>query len=183
MQMIRRQIACTLIGLITSLSIMPVAQAFDSASIEVGTGNRTLLTRLGLQSKWENRWWQSNGTHIGGYWDASLMYWRSNRYQGIAGVHQNIGAIGITPVFRFQADTLKGSYAEAAVGAHYFSDIYENNGRRFSTKFQFGDHIGVGYVFANGVDLSLKIQHFSNGGIKRPNNGANFISVGTSYSF
>ncbi|MFZ6816534.1 acyloxyacyl hydrolase, partial [Undibacterium sp. Rencai35W] len=39
------------------------------------------------------------------------------------------------------------------------SDIYDNNGRKFSTNFQFGDHIGVGYVLANGWDLAVKIQH------------------------
>jgi lipid A 3-O-deacylase len=183
MKLIRHHVACMLFGLISCLSFTSTALAFDSASIEFGTGNRTLLSRVGIQSKWQDRWWHSNGTHIGGYWDATLMHWHSNRYQDLPGASQNITALGVTPVFRFQRDTLKGVYVEAAIGVHYLSDIYENNGRRFSTRFQFGDHLGVGYVFGNGVDLSLKIQHFSNGGIKRPNNGANFLSVGTSYPF
>lgn len=183
MQMMKYTLVRTVLSLIILVSITQPVFAFDSASFELGTGNRTLLARVGLQTKWQSRWWQSNGTHIGGYWDGTLMHWRSNRYQNILGSSQNITALGITPVFRLQGDTLKGLYAEAAIGAHYLSDIYENNGRRFSTKFQFGDHVGVGYIFNNGFEVSLKAQHFSNGGIKRPNNGANFLILRTSYPF
>lgn len=183
MELIKHTVNRTLIVITVLATFTSTAFAFDSASIEFGTGNRTLLARLGIQTKWESRWWQTNGTHIGGYWDATIMHWRSDRHQDISGNSQNITAVGITPVFRFQRDTLKGLYAEAAIGAHYLSDIYENNGRQFSTRFQFGDHVGVGYVLASGIDLSLKIQHFSNGGIKRPNSGANFFIIGTRFTF
>ena len=87
--------------------------AADSASFEFGTGNKTQIARLGLQWKWENQWWKSNGTHIGGYWDLSLAQWRGTRFQNTAGNTQNITSIGITPVFRFQGDTLNGFYAES----------------------------------------------------------------------
>jgi lipid A 3-O-deacylase len=160
-----------------------VSHAADSTSFEFATGNKTQMARVGMQWKWENRWWQSNGTHIGGYWDLSLAQWRGTRAQGIPGNIQNITSFGITPVFRFQNDTLKGFYAEAGVGAHYLSDLYDNNDRKLSTRFEFGDHLGVGYVFRNNVDLGLKVQHFSNGGIKHPNNGVNFALVRLGYPF
>ncbi|WP_374518534.1 acyloxyacyl hydrolase, partial [Undibacterium squillarum] len=32
-------------------------------------------------------------------------------------------------------------------------------------------------MFDNGLDLGLKVQHFSNGAIKRPNPGANVAVV------
>jgi lipid A 3-O-deacylase len=63
------------------------------------------------------------------------------------------------------------------------SHVYNNNGRAFSTAFQFGDHIGVGYVFSNGWEAGLKIQHFSNGAIKKPNPGANVATVKVGYHF
>ena len=63
----------------------------------------------------------------------------------------------------------------------YSYHVYNNNGRRFSTAFQFGDHLGVGYVFNNGLDVGLKVQHFSNGAIKRPNSGANVAVVRVAY--
>src|SRR5450830_1082381 len=157
--------------------------AVDSASVEVGTGNNTQLLRLAAQWDWQNKWWQSNGTHIGGYWDLSLAQWHGTRYNDIDGQKQDFVDIGFTPVFRFQRDDKKGFYGEAGIGVHLFSELYNNAGKKLSTAFQFGDHIGAGYVFANGLDLGLKLQHFSNGGIKEPNGGQNFAVLRVAYHF
>lgn len=157
--------------------------AVDSTSVEFATGNKTQMARVGAQWNWANTWFQSNGTHLGGYWDLTAAQWRQNRFQNIPGNTKDIYDIGITPVFRFQSDSKLGFYGEAGIGAHYLTDLYDNNGRRFSTKFEFGDHIGVGYVFANKWELGLKVQHFSNGGIKQPNSGANFAVIKASYRF
>jgi hypothetical protein len=159
------------------------SHAFDSAAFEFATGDRTQMARVSAQWKWERQWWRSNGTHISGYWDLNLAQWRGTRFRGIPGETQNITSIGITPVFRFQKDTMKGFYAEAGIGANYLSELYDNDDNQLSTRFQFGDHIGIGYVFENNLDLGLKIQHFSNGGIKDPNNGVNFAVVRVSYPF
>ncbi|OGA97679.1 MAG: hypothetical protein A3E79_13170 [Burkholderiales bacterium RIFCSPHIGHO2_12_FULL_61_11] len=148
--------------------------AADSISFEAASGNKTHIVRVGAQWNWANKWWQSNNSHIGGYWDLTLAQWRGTQYQNRPDATQNITDIGITPVLRFQRDSKTGPYAEAGISAHLLSRVYDNNGRNFSTSFQFGDHAGIGYVFANKLDLGLKIQHFSNGGIKRPNSGANF---------
>lgn len=157
--------------------------AVDSASIEFGTGDKTKMVRAGAQWKWENQWWKSNGTHIGGYWDLTLSQWRGNAHKNVPGARQNITVIGITPVFRFQKDSLKGFYAEAGIGANYLSELYDNNDQQLSTRFQFGDHLGIGYVFQNNMDIGLKIQHFSNGSIKKPNDGVNFAVIRVSYPF
>lgn len=141
------------------------------------------MARFGLQWAWGEKWWQSKGAHLGGYWDLSLAHWRGNRFQARPDHTQNLAAIGLTPVFRLQRDTLTGWYAEVGIGAHYLSEPYDNNGRRFSTRFQFGDHIGVGYVFPNRLDLGLKIQHISNGSIKNPNPGLNFAILRARHPF
>jgi hypothetical protein len=157
--------------------------AVDSASLEIGTGNHTDVVRVGAQWQWKRQWWKSNGTHLGGYWDVSLAQWRGNRFEDNPGNSQNITDFGVTPVFRFQRDSLKGPYAEAGIGAHYLSEQYNNAGRQLSTNFQFGDHIGVGYVFQSNLDLGLRVQHFSNGGIREPNSGVNFAFLRLSYRF
>lgn len=164
-------------------ALHPAAHAVDSGSLELGRGNQTDLVRGSIQWKWGNRWFRSNGTHIGGYWDFTFAHWHAKKHRNIEGNKQNIVAVGITPVFRFQKDTLTGPYAEAGIGAHYLSDLYDNNDDRLSTRFQFGDHIGIGYVFQNKLDIGLKYQHFSNGGIKKPNSGVNFAMVRVSYPF
>lgn len=157
--------------------------AIDAVSFEVATGDQVKMVRLGLQSDWEHRWFQSNGTHLGGFWDLSLAQWRGTQYQNIPGATQNITSIGLTPVFRFQQDSKKGLYAEAGIGIHLLSELYDNNNSHLSTSFQFGDEVGVGYVFNNKLDIGLKLQHFSNGGIKKPNDGVNFASIRARYSF
>lgn len=161
----------------------PYAAAIDSASIEFGTGDHTKLARVGLQWKWDSSWWKSNGTHLTGYWDATLAHWRGNRYGNRRGAIQSLTVIGLTPVFRFEKESGKGAYLEAGIGAHLMSGLYDNGGQQLSTAFQFGDHLAVGYVFDGGLDLKLKLQHFSNGSIKKPNDGVNFAVVSLSYPF
>lgn len=96
---------------------------------------------------------------------------------------QRFMAIGITPVFRLQNDDLTGLYGEAGVGLRHLFELYDNNGHRLSTNFQFASHLGAGYVFRNNVDVGLRIQHFSNGSIKKPNGGVNFIVARVAYRF
>lgn len=147
------------------------------ASIEVGAGSKVRQLRVGIQGKLPYRFLEGNGKHLGAYWDATLGYWRGSAYESIPGRRQELVSIGITPVLRYMSDDGRGWYAEGGIGAHLLSELYDNNHKQLSTAFQFGDHLGAGYVFANGWDLGVKIQHFSNGSIKKPNDGVNFLVV------
>lgn len=158
-------------------------QLVDSVYAEVASGTKTDMLRAGLTKDWSQRWFQSNGTHLSGYWDASFGAWREKRYQNVAGATQNLTDIGFTPVFRFERDDKKGLYVEGGIGVHRLSKLYDNNDYRLSTLFQFGDHVGLGYVFDNKWEVAMKIQHFSNGGYKKPNTGVNFINLKASYQF
>ena len=155
----------------------------DSASFEYGGGNKVDMVRAAVQSDWDVRWLPSNGRHLSGYWDANLAYWRGDAYRGVKGEHQNIGSVGFTPVFRYQSDDKLGWYVEAGIGANLMSQTYNNGGDHLSTAFQFGDHLGIGYVMRNKWELGLKYQHFSNGGIKSPNSGVEFVVLKVSYRF
>ena len=158
-------------------------QLVDSASFEVGTGSKVQMVRFAAQSDWSQRWFDSNGTHLSGYWDANLAQWRGNAYQNKPGQKQNITVIGLTPVFRFERADKKGWYGEGGIGVSLFSELYNNDSNRLSTAFQFGDHIGAGYVFDNKWELGMKIQHYSNGGFKKPNSGVNWFVVKAAYHF
>ncbi|MES2259763.1 MAG: acyloxyacyl hydrolase [Pseudomonadota bacterium] len=155
----------------------------DSVYTEFGTGFHVDMARVGVTSNWERRWLQSNGTHISGYWDASMGAWRGDRYLNISGRHQSLFDIGLVPVFRFENDNKKGIYYEGGIGIHGLSKLYDNADKRLSTHFQFGDHIGIGYVFENKWEMAIKAQHFSNGGYKRPNSGVNYLVVKAAYNF
>jgi lipid A 3-O-deacylase len=172
-----------LAALLVSSHSFAAGFSIDSASLEFGGASQARMVRLGLQSNWEKRWFESNGTHVAGYWDLSLAQWRGSAYRGVPGEHQNITSIGITPVLRFRADDGKGWYVEGGIGAHLLSERYHNATKELSTTFQFGDHIGIGYVFKNGWEGAVKFQHFSNGGIKKPNDGVNFLLLQISKPF
>ncbi len=167
-----------------TLSLAPAcALAVDGASLDFGDGVDVAMIRLGVQSNWDKRWFDSNGTHVSGYWEATLAQWRGTAYQGIDGRHQNLTDIGLTPVFRLHANDGKGWYLEGGIGLHYLSTLYDNDHHKLSTRYQFGDQIGVGYVFHNGWETGLSISHVSNGGIKKPNSGVNFLLLRAKKSF
>ena len=165
----------TLVAVIVSFPATAADTIFDSASLEFGTTSKARMVRVGAQSQWEKQWFVSNGTHLSGYWDLSLAQWRGTAYRNIPGEKLNITNLGFTPVFRFQADNKLGWYAEGGIGLNLLSKRYENDGSELSTHFQFGDHVGAGYVFANRWEVGMKVQHFSNGGYKKPNGGVNFL--------
>jgi lipid A 3-O-deacylase len=150
---------------------------FDSAAVEAGGGEHLQVLRLSAQSNWNKNWFPMNGYHLSGYWDVNAAWWRANRWRDVPERRHNLAVVGITPVFRVEADDRLGLYGEAAIGVALFSDVYQNTHRTLSTAFEFADHVGVGYVFANKWDLGARIQHYSNGGIKHPNGGVNLFTV------
>ena len=155
----------------------------DSAAVEFGAGSKVQMIRFSAQSNWDKSWFESNGNHLSGYWDANLAQWRGNAYQNKSGQHQNITVVGLTPVFRYERADKKGWYAEGGIGVTLLSELYDNDDNRLSTHFQFGDHIGAGYVFDNKWEVGAKIQHYSNGGYKKPNSGVNWLVVKAAYHF
>lgn len=159
------------------------SHALDTLSFEAGTGNKTRLIRVGAQWKWEKKWQLFENAQVGGYWDLNLARWRSDKHKDNAGVEQEIAAIGITPVFRLSSGTATGTYVELGTGAHLLSELYDANRRQLSTRFQFGSHLGLGYVFSNGLDLAIRYQHYSNASIKKPNDGVNFTVVRIAFPF
>ena len=88
--------------------------------------------------------------------------------------------IGFTPSLRFYPDAWHGSwFVEAGIGANVIAPAYHTDGKRFSTQFNFGDHLAVGREFgtAHAQEIALRVEHFSNAGIDHPNPGENFIQL------
>lgn len=158
------------------------AHAVDGASLEFGTGNKTQFARGSLAWNFQRALYESDRIAVKGYWDLSLAQWRGNRYNDQPGVHQNLTEIGLTPMFRFQQPGSR-FYGEAGVGVHLLSELYNNNARKLSTAVEFGSQFGIGYNLNPRTDVGLSIQHYSNGGIKHPNSGVNFVSMKVSYHF
>ena len=113
------------------------------------------------------------------YWEVSFGRWSADQPDGStrsAWVTQ----VGITPVLRWYlgANSTRW-FVEAGIGGNLLLPIYRSRDKRFSTTFNFGDHIGVGMPFGEGErqEIALRIQHFSNAGIRHPNPGENFVQL------
>jgi lipid A 3-O-deacylase len=150
----------------------PVALAVQSVSFETGRGTRAVdLWRVGAQWAPHPEWLEGSRWSV--YLDLSLGGWHGDS----GTVHD----LGLTPVWRY-ARAPRGPYFEGAIGVHVLSDEHISRRLDFSTHFQFGDHVGVGYRLEN-YDWSLRLQHLSNGGIANPNPGINFLVLRVQYHF
>ena len=147
--------------------------AIDGFAVEAGHGDdSTALLRVSFTDRWRkgdpvlgDRW------RLAGYWEVGAGVW-DNKDESTADVFA-------TPVFRFERERF---YVEAAVGFHLVQTHISAH-RTFSTAFQFGDHLGAGMRFGPGrrYDLGLRVQHLSNGGVRSPNPGINFLLVRLQY--
>lgn len=128
---------------------------------------------------WERRWHRPfGGGRLGLYWEVSIGRWRGERdgQRGSAWVTQ----LGVTPVLRWARGAGgPGWFAEAGIGANLVLPRYRSGDKAFSTRFNFGDHLGIGRQFGTGGrhELSLRFQHFSNGGLRQPNPGEDFVQL------
>lgn len=148
------------------------AQALDSVSLDAGRGTgRTNLLRAGLQWHGHDNWLEHSSWHVARYMDLAFGGWNNG--------HHTVYDLGLTPVFRLEKQG--GSpYFEAAIGFHAVSELDFDHGHETSTRFQFGDHIGFGMVRGR-YDFGLHLQHLSNGGIRNPNPGINFLLLRVQY--
>ena len=136
---------------------------------------------------WDWRWSREVGWgRLTGYWDVLVGRWASERTDGDSNAHALVTQLGFTPVVRlYPGHTEAGWYIEGGIGANLLLPVYRTKDKRFSTRFNFGDHFAVGLTFGERAehDLSVRIQHFSNAGIRKPNPGENFLQLRYSRRF
>lgn len=113
-----------------------------------------------------------------GYVEASFGRWVSDVNDG-SRASAWVTQVGITPVLRWYPFASSQWFAEGGIGVNVLAPVYRSSDKRFSTVFNFGDHVGIGLQF--GVErrheLALRLQHFSNAGLKEPNPGENFVQL------
>jgi hypothetical protein len=118
------------------------------------------------------------------YVEASLGRWRTED-KGVQHT-ASITQLGLTPVWRYRSDSGDSPwFVDAGIGVNVLSPLFRDGDRQFSTTFNFGEHLALGRSFNpdRRDELSLRLQHFSNGGIRRPNPGINFIQLRYTHAF
>jgi lipid A 3-O-deacylase len=122
-----------------------------------------------------------------GQWTAALegmiSYW-SARQPG--GGRAGFTQLALVPVARYRFDNGRSPwFAEGGIGLSFTNRIYETDRKRFSTRFNFHDDIGVGRSFGANWEneIGVRFTHVSNAGIRHPNPGENFIQLRYSRNF
>ena len=157
---------------ITAISLGQVAavQAMDLTAAVGRTGESTNTYRLGAQFDFGTSWFQSSVGRLTGYWDAGYTYWEGDK----ASTNHSIS---LTPVFvyEFAGDSVK-PYLELGIGVAAFENTQIED-KDLGSSFQFEDRFGAGLRFAGGHEVGLRAIHYSNAGIKNPNDGIESYAV------
>lgn len=163
----------------------PVADASPAIYVEGGQtlhgGANSQMAGIGVMLPWApNPSWRGGARSF--YWDLFASQWRGPYDGG----RRSISQIGAIATWRYRFDGGASPwFVEGGLGVSVMDRLYRTDGRSFSTAFQFTEAIGAGYSFGtNGRhELSLRLQHFSNAGIKKPNPGENFVRLRYAYRF
>ena len=172
------------------LALMLAATAFTPSSagakelqapvglfVEGGISDDSRSVVVGAAWTWvqPSKWGAGNAS---GYLETSVGEWACHREEGEHYRHCSV-QFGITPVLRYEPSWWEHWYMELGIGADVVAPAWHTDKRRFSTDFNFGDHIGLGRKFGDdGADeIELRAEHYSNGGIKHPNPGENWFQL------
>lgn len=129
------------------------------------TGQGGLTARAGVGFDWDKSWFQSETGRLTGYWDAGYTYWESGDAAG--GRH----SLSFSPVFvyEFAGGDIK-PFIEAGVGVAVFSGSTAGD-QDLGSAFNFEDRIGAGLKFGESQRVGIRAIHYSNAGLKQPNDG------------
>lgn len=183
-----RRLLCTSFLLVPGLAAAAPADRLPGFYLDLGQamrgGTDTASESVGAVLPWRPGGATLPEGALSFYWDAFLGQWRAPQPSGAGRRnYTQLGLIGNLR-WRFAAGTSPW-FVEAGVGVTVMDDIYRTPERNFSTTFQFTQQLGVGRSFgAQGAhELTLRLQHFSNAGIKEPNPGENFVRLRYLYRF
>jgi len=135
---------------------------------------------LGLSLPMQQRLW---GGRIGMAWNFYLGGWDGDAREG---QRKYYAQIGVVPMFRYHFDDGSSPwFMEGGIGASYMHKTYQVGDKRFSTRWNFSDHLGVGRVFGaqHEQELGLYVKHVSNAGLKKPNPGETFLELRYAHAF
>ena len=146
---------------------------------EVGSTN---TSTIGMMLPWTPFPAMQSGA-VSSYVDLFASQWRAPPVdQG----HRSYAQLGAIAVLRYRFDQGASPwFVEGGLGVSVLDHLYRTPEREFSTAFQFTEVLAVGRSFgrSGNHELSLRAQHFSNGSIKKPNPGENFVRVRYAYRF
>jgi hypothetical protein len=126
---------------------------------------------------WPWSWRRDFGTsQVSGLTEGFVSHWSGRG----ADERKSFTQLGLLPLLRLRFDGGRSPwFAEGGIGISIMDRNYRTRTKDFSTTGNFVDVVGVGRSL--GADrrreLSLRFSHISNGGIKKPNPGEDFLQL------
>lgn len=145
--------------------------------VQLGAGEHNVRAlTAGIVWPWRNWTRNAGGFQFTGYWDAHVLHGNSRDQDG---EQRKTLAVGLTPVMRATpaAPGQEHWFVEAGVGVAFSDGPYASEDRRFSTRYNFTTSVGAGWVLGWSHEVSLRIAHASNAGIRQPNPGENLLQL------
>ena len=171
----KTRLAASLVAVL-ALGSASLAQAAAVTGAVGATSQGDLTYRIGLSSEWGSKWFESSTGHLGGYWDAAYTYWEGG---DASGAH----SLSFSPVFVYEFSGFTYTpYIEAGIGLAAFSKT-EVGDQRLGSSFNFEDRIGLGLKLPDEQKVGIRAIHYSNAGIKEPNDGIESYSLFYSKGF
>ncbi|EGC00824.1 acyloxyacyl hydrolase [Pseudomonas plecoglossicida] len=151
-------------GTLLTMAAFATSAAELSGSLGA-TSQGGLTARVGLGVEWEKSWLRSDTGRLTGYWDAGYTYWEAGDAAGSA------HSLSFSPVFvyEFAGGEIK-PFIEAGIGLAFFSNTKVGD-QNLGSAFNFEDRIGVGLKIGDKQRVGIRAVHYSNAGIKQPNDG------------
>jgi hypothetical protein len=149
----------------------------DSVYLQLGAAEQAHAAVAGLTWDWD--WRHDLGCGVArGHWDVSLGRWAVERERRTSTAL--VTQVGLTPNLRIESrDAVQPWFFEVGIGLNAVMPLYQSRDKRFSTRLNFGNHVAVGrrYGEHHAHEWALRIEHFSNAGIRHPNPGENFVQL------
>lgn len=159
----------------------PVAAAQHAPSwfLQAGRGEESVQA-IAAGVAWTLPWRSADGRFTG-RGELFASRWRT---PGLGGGHRDLVQVGVVPLVRWRAD---GSpwFIEGGIGLSWLDGDLRTPERSFSTRLNFSDNLGIGRSFGRQgeQEWSLRWQHTSNAGIRKPNPGQDLLLVRYAHAF
>lgn len=165
-------------GLLSCFFMIPGAYAWDITASGGATGQGQATVRLGVSQQWNQQWFDSSVGHLTGYWDLAYTYWASGKNSN------DEHSISISPVlvYEFKTQGAIKPFIELGIGLAGFTGTRVGD-KKLGSAFNFEDRIGVGLNIYDTHRVGLRAIHYSNAGLKKPNNGIESYSLYYSMQF
>lgn len=172
----KSRIAASLAAAVLAFAGANLAQAAQVTGAVGVTSQGDMTYRAGLSFDWDKQWFETSVGHLTGYWDAGYTYWEGG---DASGAH----SLSFSPVFTYEFSGFTYTpYIEAGIGIATFSKTRVGD-QRMGSSFNFEDRIGLGLKLPSEQKVGIRAIHYSNAGIRQPNDGIESYSLFYSKGF